>query len=125
MIMALSTLITRHADRRPTPQRTGREDNAVARVREYIHSNYSRNIELEELANAAGLSMYHLIRVFQKETGLPPHAYLTHLRVSRAKKLLDLNLPLSQIALDTGFTDQSHFTRHFKRITGVTPGQYR
>ncbi len=64
------------------------------------------------------------LRVFCKQVGLPPHAYLVQTRVARAKVLLSMRLPIAQVAADTGFTDQSHLNRHFKRIVGVTPRQY-
>lgn len=125
MLYTLSLLITRYADNRPSLLTLGREPDAVRRVKEFIQAHYSENITLDELAAVANLSQFHLARVFQKETGFPPHTYLTQVRVSRAKRLLDLNLPLAQVASDTGFTDQSHLSRHFKRIVGVPPGQYR
>lgn len=125
MLATLSYLITRYADKRPKPGSIGREAEAVRLVKEYLHEQYNQNISLEDLAKAANLSQFHLVRVFQKATGLPPHSYLTQLRINRAKKLLESPLSLSQIAIDTGFTDQSHFTRYFKRTVGVSPGQYR
>ena len=76
------------------------------------------------LAAAAGLSPYYFIRVFRQAVGLTPHAYLVQLRVETAKRLLDRGQPVVEAALAAGFADQSHLTRHFKRIVGVTPGQY-
>jgi AraC-like DNA-binding protein len=64
------------------------------------------------------------MRTFRRDVGLSPHAYLTQIRVEAAKKLLSEGASIVDVASDIGFTDQSHFTRHFKRITGVTPGQY-
>jgi AraC-like DNA-binding protein len=101
-------------------------DHRGARLtREYIDAHYARNISLTELSAVADLSPFHLNRVFRSVIGLPPHRYLEQVRVRKARELLVGGLPLSQVALESGFTDQSHFTRHFKRHLGVTPGQYR
>lgn len=120
-------LIQRHAGAPPdlpdTP-RLGAERAPAARVREYIHAHLAENVTLDQLARVANLSPFHLLRVFQREAGLPPHAYQTQLRVARAKSLLALGLSPAQVALDTGFADQSHLTRHFKRLVGVAPGRY-
>ncbi len=67
----------------------------------------------------------HLTRIFRQQVGMPPYAYLTYRRVEEAKKLLQQQWPLTQTALETGFADQSHLTRQFKRMLGVTPGAYR
>src|SRR5436309_3146946 len=77
---------------------------------------------LDELAAAAGMSPFALLRAFRAETGLPPHAYLNQLRVRLARQLLDAGLPPAQVAADAGFADQPHLTRHFKRAVGVPPG---
>jgi AraC-like DNA-binding protein len=102
----------------------GREDTAIARVRDYLIEHYWKNVSLAELSNLASLSPYHLSRVFSSRVGLPPHAFQTQVRVNRAKLLLDVGSPISRAATETGFADQSHLTRHFKRVTGITPGQY-
>lgn len=94
------------------------------RVREYIENNYFRNISLAELAAISGKSQYHLLRIFQKRFGLPPHTYQILIRIRCAKKLLLEGKPISEVALDTGFADQSHFTRLFKRVMGITPYHY-
>jgi AraC-like DNA-binding protein len=65
-----------------------------------------------------------LTRVFTKEIGMPPHAFQTQVRISEAKKLIRAGWPLSTVAAMTGFADQSHFIRHFKRLLKITPGEY-
>lgn len=102
----------------------GGERAAVGRVRDYVAANYARNITLGELAKVANLSPFHLTRVFAKEVGMPPHAFQTQVRVARAKKLIRRGLPLSLVAAATGFADQSHLIRHFKRLLKITPGEY-
>jgi AraC-like DNA-binding protein len=82
------------------------------------------NISLAELASFAYLSRFHLIRVFKKHTGLPPHAYLEQIRVNRAKELLKSGMPIIDTAYELGFVDQSHLTKTFKKFAGTTPGQF-
>src|SRR5215475_1436166 len=80
---------------------------------------------LAELAAMTGLSQFALLRAFRAETGLPPHAYLNQLRVRRARTLLDHGVTPAEVAFETGFADQAHLTRHFKRVIGVPPGAYQ
>jgi AraC-like DNA-binding protein len=125
LLMLMIQLIRRHAEDSPTMRSTGTEHKAVTRAREYIESCYQEEISIKELSSTANLSPFHLIRVFGKEMGLPPHAYLTQVRVRRAKDLIANGWEISSAALETGFVDQSHLTRHFKRILGITPGKFR
>jgi AraC family transcriptional regulator len=79
------------------------------------------------MAAVARLSPYHFARQFKTATGLPPHQYVIARRVERAKQLLrgDDDFSLAQIAVHAGFSDQSAFSNHFKRVVGVTPRQFR
>jgi len=113
-----------HADSRPSARSVGDEHSIVRTVREYLEEQYTENVSLDALVALSGISGYHLIRVFRKEIGLPPHAYLEQVRVNRGRQLLRAGVRITDAALLTGFTDQSHFNRHFKKMTGVTPGQY-
>ena len=99
--------------------------DAVARVRDYLGEHYANRVRLEDLSRIAGLSVFHLIRVFRAETGLSPYAYLGQLRVHQAAALLRDGMAVSMVASVTGFADQSHLTRLFKRLFGVPPGEYR
>jgi AraC-like DNA-binding protein len=117
-------LVTRHADSKTAIQMPGYERSAVARAREYVHANACRNITLDELAKVAFLSPFHLLRVFRDEIGLPPHAFQTQLRIERAKELLRAGFSITQIALTTGFFDQAHFSKQFKRYVGISPGKF-
>ena len=102
-----------------------RMDHAVVRrVRDYLREAYARRVRLDELARVAGMCKYALVRAFTKEIGMPPHAYQTYVRILRARELIAAGRPLSSVALDVGFADQSHLSRNFKRVLGVTPGQY-
>ena len=82
------------------------------------------NITLDELATVTGLSRFHVVRAFAAEFGMPPHTYLIQVRLAKAKKLLASRIPLAIVAVEVGFADQSHFTRHFMRTYGVTPAEY-
>jgi AraC family transcriptional regulator len=93
---------------------------------EYIEDHIDSEIALEDLAAAVHLSAYHFARLFKASTGLPPHQYVIVRRIERAKHLLrDDDLSLTQVAARVGFWDQGHFTRHFKRLVGVTPKRFR
>jgi len=109
----------------PAPCRTPAHRREVLAAREHLAANLERPVSLEELAGVAGLSSGHLVRTFRNVLGLPPHAYQNQLRVERAKELLAHGLPIAQVAQDTGFTDQSHFHRTFRRFVAATPGQYQ
>ena len=121
---ALVWLIGHHATRTPPPASPGREHNAVRTAREYLDEHAGENLSLVRLARLAGLSPYHLCRVFHREVGLTPHAYQTQVRIRRAKQLLGEGTPIAMTAAVAGFYDQAHLTRHFKRTVGVTPGAY-
>jgi AraC-like DNA-binding protein len=117
-------LISTSAIQKCPEERAGDEPGAVKRAREYIDAHFNDQISLASLGQLTDLSPYHLHRVFSQKTGMPPHAYQTQVRINRAKQLLRNRLPLSAIAADTGFADQSHLTRHFRRLVGITPGRY-
>ncbi|MGJ5673239.1 MAG: helix-turn-helix domain-containing protein [Nostochopsis sp.] len=97
---------------------------AVMLVREFLHAHYTENISLEQLAQVAELSRFHLCRIFRKEIGVPPHVYQMQIRINQAKKLLSQGIPIAEVTSLTGFYDQSHFSLHFKRLVGVTPRNY-
>lgn len=118
-----ASLLAKHCDVHPRVPQT-QEPTAVRIVREYLRENLSDKVTLDELAALAGLSRYHLLRVFRQTVGLPPHHYHIQLRIDHSRKLLRAGLPLAQIALESGFTDQSHFSNTFRRYTGATPRQY-
>ncbi len=102
----------------------GREWLAVRRAQEFLEEHYGQQVSLGDLAALSNLSRFHFHRVFYRRTGMPPHAYQIQLRMIRAKALLRKRWPIAHVAQLTGFADQSHFTRHFKRLVGLTPGQY-
>jgi AraC-like DNA-binding protein len=112
----------------PSPVRShgGLAPQVLRRVREYIDAHLAENIELEALANTAGLSRCHFARAFKQSLGTAPHCYLMQRRLERARQLIaETELPLAQIALECGFSDQSHFSRRFLQYVGVTPRSFR
>jgi AraC-like DNA-binding protein len=96
----------------------------VRRAMEYLRERLDDSITLADLATYADLDKFHLCRAFRAQVGMPPHAYLTHLRVARAKQLLRDGVRASDVAPLVGFYDQAQFTRHFRRLVGTTPARY-
>jgi AraC-like DNA-binding protein len=119
----LARLVERHGGGGPAD--LGSEHDAVQAVRDYVHAHFRQSLTLEELGEVAGLNPYYLSRVFREEVGLPPYRYVTQLRVQAAARRLAQGDAIAAVAFDTGFADQPHLTRHFKRIVGVPPGRYR
>jgi AraC-like DNA-binding protein len=113
-----------HTEENPPQAAFGYHHDAIRRARAYLHERFNESVSLDELSAIAGLSPYHLVRSFTRRFGLPPHAYQIHVRVERARVLLATGMPPAQVASSVGFADQSHFTRHFRRINNVTPANY-
>lgn len=97
---------------------------AVRQAKALMAADLDQKITLEDLARSVGLSRYHLLRIFKQHTGLSPHLYRTQCRIDLAKTLLRRGMPFAQVALESGFSDQSHFTNKFKQFTAATPSQY-
>lgn len=115
--------IGRHLDRRAPQPHVGRDRGLARYVRERLDDDDA--VTLDALARELGTHPTHLVRVFRHEYGLPPHRFVTSRRVDRARRLLLAGVPATQVAVEAGFHDQSHLTRHFRRVLGVTPGQFR
>lgn len=96
----------------------------VARIKDFLHANYADSFTLDALAELTKVSRVHISRTFKYHIGLAPHEYLVQLRIARAKAEIAKGVPLAEAAFLSGFADQSHLTRHFKRITHITPGEY-
>jgi AraC-like DNA-binding protein len=96
----------------------------IRRARDYIEVHFAEGFGLAELSAVADLSAFHLVRSFKKATGLSPLAYRNQQRVNEARRLLLAGGRIAEVALDVGFADQSHLTRQFQRVMGVSPGRY-
>jgi AraC-like DNA-binding protein/quercetin dioxygenase-like cupin family protein len=127
---ALGMLVRRHADATFSPPKgpsTVTEPDIVRIAREVIEDGYADNARtsLRALAEHAGCTPYHLVRVFTRTVGLSPHRFLVQTRVRRAGQLLSRGIPSSFAAAMTGFVDQSHLITQFKRYVGTTPAAYQ
>ena len=96
----------------------------VRRAVEYLRERLGDPITLDDLAAYAAFDKFHLCRAFRAQVGMPPHTYRTHLRISRAKELLQGGVRASDVAPLVGFYDQAQLTRHFRRLVGTTPARY-
>ena len=115
-----------HESTSPAPSHGGLAPRVLQRVRAYIDAHLGENIELAALADTAGLSRCHFARAFKQSVGCAPHYYLMQRRLEQAKKLIvETEFPLAQIALECGFSDQSHFSRRFLQYVGATPRSFR
>jgi len=103
---------------------SGRASSGIQRALCHIERNFTDAIYLEDLAALAGLSVCRFVTVFRRQVGLTPHRFICHRRIGHAKLLLRGGVPMAVAASEAGFFDQSHFSRHFKNICGITPGRY-
>lgn len=97
----------------------------IKKACDYMEENFIDHITLDDLSNVSGLNKYTLLRNFTRQRGLTPYQYLETIRVNHAKRLLEQGIEPIEAAGQTGFTDQSHFTRYFKNFIGLTPKQYQ
>lgn len=93
-------------------------------VCDYLESNFAKSITLDELSRLMNMSKYHFLRSFTRQKGISPYSYLITIRIGKAKKMLEQGISPLEVALRTGFSDQSHFSNHFKKLIGLTPRQY-
>jgi transcriptional regulator GlxA family with amidase domain len=96
----------------------------IRRVMSYMEEHFAEPLSLAELARVCNRSLYRFATVFRQEVGIPPHQYLCRLRIQHAQSLLRQGTSPTNAAVETGFFDQSHLSRHFKRLCGVTPGRF-
>jgi transcriptional regulator GlxA family with amidase domain len=114
----------RYALRMDPLPRTGRSAAAITRVLRHIDEHLGQPLTLAELAQLADLSIWRFATVFRQRVGESPHRYICRLRVERAQALIREGVPAATAATEAGFYDQSHLSRHFKNVCGMTPGQY-
>ena len=121
----LTSFIAAYSEQKIKLVKVWKEERAVRLTMEYLREHFTDNVKLKDLAKVAELSPYYLLRVFKASVGIPPHLYQQQLRVWKAKQLLADGFSLAAISSETGFADQSHFSRQFKKITGLTPARYQ
>lgn len=97
----------------------------IERACAFMEQHYAERIYLDQICRHAGLGKSALLRAFTKSKGVTPYSYLENIRIGEAKKLLEQGVPPIEAALQTGFSDQSHFTNYFNRFIGLAPGVYR
>jgi AraC family transcriptional regulator len=119
-------LLREHCAVAPMPHRAGLAPSRLRRVRELVDQQLDRDLTIEDMADAAGLSRAHFARSFRAATGQTPYAYLRAERIARVRTLLTCSShPIGDIAAVTGFRSQSHLARVFRNATGMTPVEYR
>ncbi len=123
LVSDLACLFVRHA-RAKAHAWKGREPSHVSWIQAYVRANLHRNVRLSELADLTGLSKTYVIPSFRRLVGMPPYEWLLQLRIEEARKHLQMGRPISELPTELGFSDQSHFHRRFKNITGMTPATY-
>jgi AraC-like DNA-binding protein len=110
----------------PEVPRGGLSPGALRRVRDFIAAHMHENLDVATLASHVGISRYHFFRAFKTSVGMPPHRYVLEQRVRKAAELIERSeQPLTRIALNLGFADQSHLSRSFHALMGLTPSQFR
>lgn len=97
---------------------------SIRNVLSYMEENFTEPLTLAHLARLCDLSIYRFATVFRQEVGIPPHQYLCRLRILHAQTLLRQGTSPAIAAMESGFFDQSHLSRHFKRHCGITPGRF-
>jgi AraC-like DNA-binding protein len=125
LLDALSTLLVRYACTRAETLRPLANDPRVETMKARLAADVAAPMRVADLAEAVGLSPFHATRLFTQTTGLPPHAWRTQVRLQRALGPLRAGVSVADVAAASGFTDQSHFTRHFRRMFGVPPGRWQ
>jgi len=124
----LFSLLELIAERLSSPLESGNAADlipeTVSRVADFLHAHFREGVPLERLSGVSGLSRFHLVRAFRRAFDMTPHAFQMALRIDESKRLLRSGVPIAEAALETGFYDQSHFTRVFREICGGTPAHY-
>lgn len=123
LLLLLSLLIQKYG--RPFEGCIPEYREEVKRACNFMEAHYAEHIYLDQICRFAGLSGSSLLRAFTKSKGVTPYSYLENIRIGKAKKLLEQGASPVEAALQTGFSDQSHFTNYFSRFIGLSPGVYR
>ncbi len=121
----IARLFERHTRSGDSQVSGAREDRAIRLARDFLDHNLEEHVHLGDIATAAGLPPFRLFRAFERAIGMSPHTYQRQARIRFATGLIKLGHPLRDVAAASGFADQAHLTRSFRRTLGVTPGVYR
>ena len=125
LLATLGALVARHGGTEPEPSPDAPMSAAsIRRLRAHLEQHAKDRISLSEMARIAMLSRFHLIRAFEREVGVSPRGYQMLLRLARALTLIAEGASLSFATFESGFADQAHMTRHFRRFFNLTPGEY-
>lgn len=122
-VLFLTELMQRLADQAVQPPALVPEQ--LRRLADYLDQHAADDLSLDDLCTLSGYSASHLIRAFKQHFGLTPHAYVVNRRIQLGQQALKAGKPIAETALDTGFSDQAHFQRTFKKLVAATPDQYR
>jgi AraC-like DNA-binding protein len=121
---AFEVLIERYGQRSVSHGARRPQDPPIQKGVEFIHDNLNTKLKMKDVADAAGLSEFHFMRIFRSRMDMTVYQYLMHLRLEQAKVMLASGVPVVLAAANVGFYDQSHFTKYFHRLFGVTPSRY-
>jgi AraC-like DNA-binding protein len=125
LIDAFQLLLSRYGGVREQRTHSARDPKRVGAMQETLREHLNEPLSLTELARAVGLSAHHAAQLFAREVGMPPHAWRNQVRLEHAVRLLRSRMSVAEVAASCGYTDQSHFTRHFRKAYGVPPGRWQ
>lgn len=121
----LAQVLVKHHGSLDLLQNHSRTDSLLTRAKDYIITNLSNDISVDQIAAAANISKFHFIRMFRAQFGITPHQYVLNCRINNARKVLQTGVSATQAATESGFADASHLNRNFKKVFGMTPKQFQ
>jgi len=125
LVEFISNLFLQFCDTNEVQNKETKGSKLALKIENYLQENIENDIVLEDISQHMNLSVVHILRIFKKEFGLPIHSYLLNKKVHLAKELLSKNMPIAEVAQMSGFFDQSHLNRSFKRVFQLTPKEYQ
>jgi AraC-like DNA-binding protein len=124
LLQLLGELLDRHGKSSKEGARLPRNNEVIRTACRYLEENFASNPTLTDLAEHCRIGRFALMRLFSRHIGMPPHTYMTHVRLRVARQLLLTGEPAASVAAAVGYVDQSHLTKRFRAAFGVTPGQF-